>query len=262
MSQESIGSTRDLLGVRRHRSTARTFLSPYVSQDGQICYVCHMRYGKIDFDYANDLMTRTPDNDGPIYMVNFMKYRDVAGYEGVKDADSSAPEGISGIEADNLYNPTDVLTRIGAHVAFMGDVVAQSSAEEWDRMGIVKYASRSSFMEMQNRPDFKEKHVHKEAGMLYTIVMGTLPQGEHEAITRSTYCTFELTAVPQVGVPSSTQVRLAVEGAIVGDGRLWKDLTMIWSDEIPAVPVRERGGDSMTVVVKITVDRMNKLLNQ
>ena len=37
---------------------------------------------------------------------------------------------------------------------------------------------------------------------------------------------------------------------------------MIWSDEIPTVPVRERGGDSMTVVAKITVDRMNKLLNQ
>jgi len=104
--------------------------------------------------------------------------------------------------------------------------------------------------------------VHKEAGMLYTIVMGTLPQGEQEAITRATYCTFELTAVPQTGAPSSTQVRLAVEGAIVGDGRTWKDLTMIWSDEIPVVPVRERGGNSMTVVAKITVDRMNKLLNQ
>ena len=40
-----------------------------------------MRYGKIDFDYALDLAGRAPENDGPIYMVNFMKYRDVAGYE-------------------------------------------------------------------------------------------------------------------------------------------------------------------------------------
>ena len=262
MSQESIGSTRDLLQVRSTVAPLGLFCHLMCHKMGRVCYVCRMRYGKIDFDYANDLMTRTPDNDGPIYMVNFMKYRDVAGYDGVKGSDSSAPEGISGVEADNLYNPTDVLTRIGAHVAFMGDVVAQSSPEEWDRMAIVKYASRSSFMEMQNRPDFKEKHVHKEAGMLYTIVMGTLPQGEQETITRSTYCTFELTAVPQAGAPSSTQVRLAVEGAIVGDGRTWKDLTMIWSDEIPSVPVRERGGDSMTVVAKITVDRMNKLLNQ
>ena len=221
-----------------------------------------MRYGTIDFDYANDLMTRTPDNDGPIYMVNFMKYRDVAGYEGVKGAEKSAKPGISGIEADNMYNPTDVLTRIGAETVFFGEIVAQGTDNEWDRMAIVKYASRVSFMEMQNRPDFKEKHVHKEAGMLYTIVMGTLPQGEHQLITRSTYCTFELTAVPQQGAPSDRSARLAVEGAIIGDGRTWKDLTMTWSDEIPAVPTRKSGGNSMTVVAKITVDRMNKLLNQ
>ena len=53
-----------------------------------------MRYGKIDFDYALDLAGRTPENDGPIYMVNFMKYRDVAGYDGVKGAEKSAKPGI------------------------------------------------------------------------------------------------------------------------------------------------------------------------
>jgi len=217
-----------------------------------------MRYGKIDFDYALDLAGRTPENDGPIYMVNFMKYREVAGYEGVKGAENSAKPGISGIEADNLYNPSDVLTKIGAQVVFMGEIVAQGTEGEWDRMAIVKYASRVSFMEMQNRPDFKEKHVHKEAGMLYTIVMGTLPRGDHQAIDRSMYCTFELTATPQEGDASSHRARLAVEGTIVGDGRHWNDLTMTWSDDIPVVAPREAGGDVMTVVTKIQVDRMGK----
>ena len=201
-----------------------------------------MRYGKIDFDYALDLAGRTPENDGPIYMVNFMKYRDVAGYDGVKGAEKSAKPGISGIEADNLYNPSDVLTKIGAQVVFVGEIVAQGTEGEWDRMAIVKYASRVSFMEMQNRPDFKEKHVHKEAGMLYTIVMGTLPRGEHQAIDRSMYCTFELTAAPQQGDASNHQARLAVEGTIVGDGRKWDDLTMTWSDDSPVVAPREAGG--------------------
>jgi hypothetical protein len=49
-----------------------------------------MRYGKIDFDYALDLAGRAPENDGPIYMVNFMKYRDVAGYDGIKGAEKAA----------------------------------------------------------------------------------------------------------------------------------------------------------------------------
>jgi hypothetical protein len=122
-----------------------------------------MRYGKIDFDYALDLAGRAPENDGPIYMVNFMKYRDVAGYEGVKGAEKSAKPGISGVEADNLYNPSDVLSKIGAQPVFFGEVVAQGTEGEWDRMAIVRYASRVSFMEMQNRPDFKEKHVKKLA---------------------------------------------------------------------------------------------------
>ena len=31
-----------------------------------------MRFGTIDKTYAVDLATRTPETDGPIYMVNFM----------------------------------------------------------------------------------------------------------------------------------------------------------------------------------------------
>jgi hypothetical protein len=94
--------------------------------------------------------------------------------------------------------------------------------------------------------------------MLYTIVMGTLPRGDHQAIDRSMYCTFELTAALQMGDASSHRARLAVEGTIVGDGRQWDDLTMTWSDEIPVVAPREAGGEVMTVVTKIQVDRMGK----
>ena len=219
-----------------------------------------MRFGKIDFNYGLDLGSRTADNDGPIYMVNFMKYRSVAGYDEVENAEGAAKPGISGVEADDLYNPTEVLTRIGAQVVFHGDVVAQGTPGEWDRMGIVKYASRVSFIQMQERPDFKEKYVHKEAGMLYTIVMGTLPNAVHGAIDRSMYCTFELSAVPQSSKPSNIQACLDVEGTIVGDGRVWSALTMKWSDEVPVVASREAGTDTITVVAKIAIDRMGKAL--
>jgi hypothetical protein len=217
-----------------------------------------MRYGKIDFDYAAELSTREPEADGPVFMVNFMKYRETADYEGVKGASGASPAGISGEQADDLYNPTEVLHQIGAEVMFFGNVIAQGAAGEWDRMGIVKYATRRSFIDMQSRRDFQEKHVHKEAGMLYTIVMGTTPNGAHVPIDRANYVVFELTATPQSGAPDAGTARLAVEGTIMGDGRKWADLTMRWVNEIPEVPTREVGGDSITVVAQISIDRMGK----
>ena len=220
-----------------------------------------MRYGTIDFEYAADLSTREPDADGPVFMVNFMKYRESADYDGVKGAEGATPARISGEQADDLYNPTEVLHKIGAEVMFFGNVVAQGAEGEWDRMGIVKYATRRSFIDMQNRRDFKEKHVHKEAGMLYTIVMGTTPAQTHVPIERANYVVFELTAAPQSGAPDARTARLAVEGTIMGDGRRWHDLTMRWADDVPEIPARGKGGDSIMVVAKISIDRMGKGLS-
>ena len=213
-----------------------------------------MKYGRVNFDYALDMGSRAPENDGHIFMVNWMKYHEVAQYDG---GDGPA---ISGKEADNRYAPFEVLERIGAVPVFIGDVVAQSTPGEWDRMAIVRYASRKSFIEMQNRSDFKEKHVHKEAGMLYTICQGCTPSADHVDIPKSRYVTFELTATGQSASADSKTARLAVEGTVLGDGRVWSDLTMTWSDTLPDVPALDRGGDRMVLVVEVQMDRMGKAL--
>ena len=129
------------------------------------------KYGQIDHDYGLRLATTQPDEDGPIWMVNLMKYHDVAQY-----ADTSSQE-ISGREADNLYTPLEPLAAIGAEIVYVGDVETKLLGDErdWDRIAVVKYPTRRSFIDMQQRKDFKEKHVHKEAGMQETIVMGCLP---------------------------------------------------------------------------------------
>ena len=214
-----------------------------------------MKYGRVNFEYALDMGSRAPENDGPIYMLNWMKYHEVAKY------DSGDGPAISGKEADNRYAPFEVLEKIGAKPAFIGDVVAQSCAGEWDRMAIVCYATRKSFIDMQNRTDFKEKHVHKEAGMLYTICQGCLPSQAHPDIKRRRYVTFELTAGPQSGSVSADVARLDVEGTVLGDGRVWTDLTMTWSDAIPEVPTLERGSDRMVVVAEAQTDWMGRLLS-
>ncbi|MFZ9042872.1 MAG: hypothetical protein ACO225_14470 [Ilumatobacteraceae bacterium] len=129
------------------------------------------RYGTVDTEYGVRLATTPPDQDGPIWMVNLMKYRETAEY-----ADGRAST-ISGREADDEYAPVDVLTDIGAEVVFFGDVDQQLLGTDvtWDRVGVVKYPSRRSFIDMQSRPDFRERHAHKEAGMDRTIVIGCQP---------------------------------------------------------------------------------------
>jgi uncharacterized protein (DUF1330 family) len=129
-------------------------------------------YGQVDRDYAMRMATCPPEEDGPVWMVNLMHYRGEAVYAGGKS-------GISGREADERYAPLDILSDLGAEVAFMGEVEQQilGDAPRWDRVAVVRYPTRRSFIEMQARPDFQERHVHKEAGMAQTIVAGCLPLG-------------------------------------------------------------------------------------
>ena len=129
------------------------------------------KYGQIDRDYAIRLATISPEEDGPIWMVNLMKYHDVAQYG------DEAAQKVSGREADNLYTPLEPLAAVGAEIVYVGDVDSKLLGDDrnWDRVAVVKYPTRRSFVEMQQREDFQKKHVHKEAGMQETIVMGCLP---------------------------------------------------------------------------------------
>ena len=79
------------------------------------------RYGTVDRDYGMRLATTPPNEDGPVWMVNLMKYREVADYA---DGRESA---ISGREADDLYTPRESLAAVGAVSAVRGLVRALSS---------------------------------------------------------------------------------------------------------------------------------------
>ncbi len=131
-------------------------------------------YGTIDKDYGVFLATRPEPEDGPIYMVNLMKYHEVAQYS---DDTTPGSKPVSGREADDRYNPASILSRIGATIVFAGDVVGNAdSPEDWDRIAIVRYPTRKSFIDMQSRKDFGEKHVHKAAGMKRTIIVCCRPE--------------------------------------------------------------------------------------
>lgn len=216
-----------------------------------------IRYGQIDRQYGMKLATTAPEDDGPVWMINLMHYRAKADYADGREAD------ISGREADDLYAPLGPLKAIGAEVVFVADVDSQFLNDEpkWDRVAIVKYPTRRSFIEMQTRKDFQELHHHKDAGMSKTIVCGCLPMplpGEPAGVApgapgwnevphpptaddpyvvvvhvlkfndderRNEMATYTDHAAT-VAVPHG--VRLAawtqVEGTIMGDGRSWDQI--------------------------------------
>ncbi len=171
------------------------------------------RYGQIDRDYARRLATADPATDGPVYMLNLMKYRKVADYE------EDSGDTITGREADDRYAPVDVLRAIGARICFAADVV--NASEDWDRVAVVRYPTRRSFIEMQSRRDFQEKHVHKEAGMDHTIVVGTMPESTMPPNASSDGLVLLELWDGSGPTPDGSGARFIVDGTILGDGRTW-----------------------------------------
>lgn len=202
-------------------------------------------YGRIDPEYLSHLATCRPEEDGPIFMVNFMKYHARAVYADGTD------HGLTGREADDAYAPTDVLTDIGALVVFFANVEPGGT---WDRVAIARYPSRRSFVEMQSRKDFQDRHVHKAAGMAHTIVCGTLPLGVRapRGGTRPRVI-FELVTA---GTPLllADAGRLRVEGTILGDGRRFATLGVSWvEDDAPAPAAADT---RVVAVTRPTIDRL------
>lgn len=207
------------------------------------------RYGKVDRAYGMKLATTAPEDDGPVWMVNLMKYRAKAEY-----ADGRVSE-LSGRDADDAYAPLEQLDGLGAQVVFVADVEQQFLGQPtWDRIGIVKYPTRRSFIELQSAPGFKEKHEHKDAGMEQTFVIGCQPMTMphlppdapdwanvphpstdddgpvvimhvlkfHDAASVDHMTEYQ-TAAGKVAVPQGVRIDawLQAEGTIMGDGRTW-----------------------------------------
>lgn len=178
-------------------------------------------YGLIDKDYAVALATRAPESDGPIWMVNLMKYREVAAYDDGRGIE------ISGRQADDLYNPSKILSDIGADIMFVADVVGNhGQGDPWDRIAIVRYPTRRSFIDMQSRRDFADKHKHKAAGMERTIIIGCRPSDPSlDARQRPRPAEPRDLVMTVLGsghkAAAGDAVTLRAEGTIIGDGRSW-----------------------------------------
>ncbi|ODT89411.1 hypothetical protein [Phenylobacterium sp. SCN 70-31] len=182
-----------------------------------------MSYGTPNTDYIRGWRQRT-DDTRPMWALNLMRYHPVAQY----------PDGrqttLSGWEADDLYSPQEELGRVGALGALRAPVVHQlvGDGARWDRVAIAKYPTRVSQLDMQRLPEFQERHIHKIAGMDFTIVLATFrPDGAPPAPPRLGEAPMLLVQVvadrnaPDYaeGLDATPVAVFDVEDTIIGDSR-------------------------------------------
>ena len=105
-----------------------------------------------------------PGPEGPIYMVNLLKFKDRAEYPDGRDTD------LTGEQAYAIYSRGvgKLLTRHGGALVFAADVerLMLGEAEElWDKVAIAMYPSRAAMLEMMSSPEMQEIGAHRAAGL-------------------------------------------------------------------------------------------------
>ncbi len=117
------------------------------------------------------LVERGPD--GPIVMVNLLKYRGRANYPADKP---EAKENLSGQDAYRRYgaNALQQLAKVGASIVWAGAqslVFIGGPEQEWDEVVCVRYPSRQAFLGMISNPDYLAATYHRDAGLERTALL-------------------------------------------------------------------------------------------
>ncbi len=105
-----------------------------------------------------------PGPEGPIYMVNLLKFKDKAEYADGRQTDLTG-EAAYGIYTDGVR---ELLTALGGGGMFNARVerLMLGSVEElWDKVAIAMYPSRAAMLEMMRSPAMAEISVHRAAGL-------------------------------------------------------------------------------------------------
>ncbi len=105
-----------------------------------------------------------PGPEGPIYMLNLIKFKEKAEYEDGRKTN------LSGRDAYRIYGETalKLLPKYNAEMIFISevtDIMIGVVEELWDEVSIVKYPSRSSLIEMATSTEWGEANIHRAAGI-------------------------------------------------------------------------------------------------
>ena len=105
-----------------------------------------------------------PGHDGPIYMLNLLKFKEKAEYEDGRETD------LTGEQAYGIY-AAEVeahLAKVGGRAVIGGQVTGLRLGmveELWDAVAIAMYPSRKAMFTMATDPDYAQSAVHRTAGL-------------------------------------------------------------------------------------------------
>ena len=102
--------------------------------------------------------------EGPLYMLNLLKYRDKAEYADGRDTD------LSGREAYGLYaqGVRELLQESGGSLSFQASVARLTIGEVedlWDDVAIAVYPSRVAMLQMMQSDRMQDIGQHRAAGL-------------------------------------------------------------------------------------------------
>ena len=116
---------------------------------------------------------QSTDRDGPVVMLNLLRFREHA--IGIDAADN-----ISGAEAYARYGASVLphLQRVGGRVLLTlpaEQSVVGPDAPEWDLVLVVQYPSRQAFLSMIADPDYLQIHHHRAAALADSRLIACAP---------------------------------------------------------------------------------------
>lgn len=135
-------------------------------------------------EVVNEVMPTSPERieemmqpgpDGPIYMVNLLKFKDKAEYEDGRETD------LTGFEAYQLYGRavSRIIQDYGGEIQFAANVTFLSLGqveELWDEIAIAKYPNRGALLAMSSSQEWQEAAVHRTAGLAGQLNIETVAQ--------------------------------------------------------------------------------------
>jgi uncharacterized protein (DUF1330 family) len=121
-----------------------------------------------------------PGPEGPIVMVNLLKFKEKAQYDDGRETD------LSGRDAYMIYGQAvaELLKDYGGRLLFAADVthLTLGKVEDlWDEVALAEYPNRAALVAMSTSDAFQEISVHRSAGLegqlnIETVYQPQMPQ--------------------------------------------------------------------------------------
>ena len=115
---------------------------------------------------------RQNDREGPIHMLNLVRFREKAAYPDGRD--------VTGAQAYAAYGNGSypVFSKLGGRIVWRGNfelMLIGPGEEAWDECFIAEYASVSAFVEMIRDPVYRAAVKHRQAAVLDSRLIRMAP---------------------------------------------------------------------------------------